>query len=155
MQTLCGAPQVLHERIDGCGLGLHHPELADVGAKVVEDLLTPWALRRADVQLDEALQMLQMRLHGFGVNAADVDELMVVAIDKIALKVEHVGKAAGQSRPEIDSGPAEHAHDSPGHVLAAVISRAFDDGNRAGIAHGKTLAGDPGSEERAAGRAIQ
>src|ERR1700676_2567927 len=87
MVALRGAPQILHERVDGGGLGLHDPEFADEGAKVVEDLLAPAAVRLLHMYFYEALQMLQMRLHGFGMDAADVDELRVVAVDEIALKV--------------------------------------------------------------------
>src|ERR1700733_4275143 len=155
MRVLRGAPQILHEGVDGRSFGLHHPELADVGAKVVEDLLGPRALRLAGVRLDEALQMLQVRLHRFGVDAADVDELMIVAVDKIALEVEYVGKSPGEAGSEIDPGPAEHAHDSARHVLAAVIAGAFHHGDGAGVAHGEALSRDARREELAAGRAIE
>ena len=65
-------------------------------------------------------------LHGFGVDAADVDQLVVVAIDEVALQVEHIGEAAGEAGAEVDAGAPEHAHDTAGHVLAAVIAGAFD-----------------------------
>ena len=58
-------------------------------------------------------QVLHVRLHGFGVDAADVDELVVVAVDEIALQVQHVGEAAGEAGAEIDAGAAEHATTPP------------------------------------------
>src|SRR5262249_21151692 len=50
---------------------------------------------------------------------------------------------------------AENAHGSARHVLAAVVSRALDDGDRARIAHGKALACDTGRKKIPAGRAVQ
>ena len=62
--------------------------------------------RLSNVHLYQTLQMLQMRLHGFGVNAADVNELVVVAVDKVALEVEHIGKSSGEACAEIHPGAA-------------------------------------------------
>src|SRR5258705_1008456 len=46
-----------------------------------------------------------------------------------------VCEATGEAGAEIHAGTAEHAHDAAGHVLAAVITRAFDDSHRTRIAH--------------------
>src|SRR5579872_1313227 len=86
MPALSGrAPQVLDQRADRCGLGLHHPELADVSAQIGKNLLGPDAPRLLHVLLEQPFQVLHVRLHSLGVNAADVDELVVVAIDEIAI----------------------------------------------------------------------
>ena len=74
----------------------------------------------------------------------DVDELVVVAIDEVAIDVQHVGEAAGKARREIESRPAEHAHHATGHVFTAVIARPLDDGERAGVTHRESLAGAAG-----------
>src|SRR5690606_10783732 len=65
------------------------------------------------------------------------------------------GEAAGETRPEIDAGAAEHDHHAVGHVLAAVIADALDDRDRARVAHGEPLAGRARGEQLAAGRAVQ
>src|ERR1019366_4141548 len=83
------------------------------------------------------------------------DQLMVVAVDEVALHVEYVGKPAGESRPEIHAGASEHAGHAARHVFAAVIARAFNHGERAGIAHGKSFARGAGGIQLAAGRTIQ
>ena len=70
----------------------------------------------------------------------NVDQLMVVAIDEVALQVEHVGESAGEPRAKIHTGATEHAHDAASHVLAAMIARTLDHCERAGIAHREALA---------------
>ncbi len=42
-----------------------------------------------------------------------------------------------------------------GHVLAAVVAHAFDDGRRAAVAHAEPLAGDAAQVELAAGGAVE
>ena len=103
----------------------------------------------------QRFQVLHLRLHGLRLQAADVDQFVVVAIDKIALQVEHVGKAAGETGAEVHPGAPEYAHRAARHVLAAVIAGPFDHRDRAGIAYREALAGDSGGIERAAGGAVQ
>jgi hypothetical protein len=38
---------------------------------------------------------------------------------------------------------SQHDHDPAGHVFAAVVAGAFDNGDGAGVAHGKALAATP------------
>ena len=73
-------------------------------------------------------------------DAMDVDQLVVVAVDEIAIQVEHVGEAAGEAGAEVEAGAAEHAHHAAGHVLAAVVAGAFDHRDGAGVAHREALA---------------
>jgi hypothetical protein len=89
---------------------------------------------------DESAQMLHMSAHAFGRDAVNVDQFMIVAVDEIALHVEHVGESAGESGAEVHSRAPEHAHHAARHVFAAVIARALDHGERAGIAHGEAFA---------------
>ena len=51
--------------------------------------------------------------------------------------------------------PPKHDHDAAGHVLAAVIAHAFDDGRRAAIAHREPLAGEAIDEDFARRRAVE
>ncbi len=104
---------------------------------------------------EQALQVLQMRLHRLGVDAADVDELMVVAVHEIALQVEHVRKASGEPRAEVDTRAPENTDDASRHVLAAMVARSLDDGERAGVAHRKALAGDACREDLATRGAVE
>src|SRR5882757_4523442 len=96
-----------------------------------------------------------MGLHRLRVDAADVDELVVIAIDEIALEVEHIGEAAGKASSEVDAGTPEYAHDTAGHVLTTVVSRSLDDSNGARITHGKALAGDAGRVQVPARGAVE
>ena len=54
--------------------------------------------------------------------------LLVAAARELAVVVEHVGDAAAHARREVPPGPAEHDDAPAGHVFAAVIADALDDG---------------------------
>src|SRR5215831_3449480 len=149
------APQVVDQRIDGRGLRLHDPELRQEGAQVARDLLGPGAASCGNVPLEQRLEVLYVRLHGLGMYAADVDELVVVAVDEITLEVEHVGEAAGEAGSEVDPGAPEHAYRPARHVLAAVIAGTLDHRHRARVAHGKTLTGNPGGIQLPARGTVQ
>src|SRR4029077_12202976 len=125
----------------------HHPEFRQESAQVVGDFPGPEACGRGDVPLQLPLEGLHVRLHRLGVYAADVDELVVVAVDEIALQVEHVGEASGEPGAEVDPGTSEHAHRAPGHVLAAVIAGALDHRQRTRISYREALAGHAGGIE--------
>src|SRR5450755_3154128 len=80
---------------------------------------------------------------------------MVVAVDEVALHVEYVGKAPGESRPEIHAGASQYADHAARHIFAAMIARALNHGESAGIAHGKSFARSAGGVQLSAGRTIQ
>src|SRR5581483_3677055 len=141
------AAQVLDQRIDGGRFGLHHPELADVGAKVIQDLLRPGAAGLGHVLLDQPFQVLQVRLHGLRVNPADVDELVVVAVDEVTIEIQYVRESAREPGTEVDAGASQHADNTARHVLTTVIAGTLDDRDGARIAHGKALARDTGSKQ--------
>ena len=46
--------------------------------------------------------------HALRRDAVDVDQLVVVAVDEVAIEIEHVGEAAGEARAEVEAGAAEH-----------------------------------------------
>jgi len=56
------------------------------------------------------------------------------------VEIEHIGDAAGHSGGEVASGDAQDGDSTAGHVFAAVISDALDDGGGARVAHRETLA---------------
>ncbi len=104
---------------------------------------------------DELLEIVAVRLHLLGVEAVQVDQLVVDAVREVVLPVQHEREAAGHARAEVDAGIAQHHHHATGHVLAAVVADAFHHGERAGVAHSEALATLAGREQLAAGRAIQ
>ena len=85
----------------------------------------------------------------------EADELHVAPRAERAVLVEHVGDAAAHARGEVAAGRAEHDDDAAGHVLAAVVADALDDGARAGVAHGEALAGEAAEERPARRRAVE
>ena len=56
---------------------------------------------------------------------------------------------------KLQPGAAEHHHAAAGHVLAAVVAHALDHRQRAGVAHGEALAGEPAEERAARGGAVE
>ena len=89
------------------------------------------------------------------VERLEIHHLTVAARANVPRDVEHVGDAAGHARGEIPAGPAEHDDAAAGHVLAAVIADALDNGERAAVAHGEPLARDAAEVRFAARRAVQ
>src|SRR5579885_263573 len=85
----------------------------------------------------------------------EADELRVAARGEGAVLVEDVGEAAAHPGGEVASRRAEHDHAAAGHVLAAVVADALDDGARARVAHGEPLAREPAEERAAGGRAVE
>src|SRR4051812_49323266 len=79
----------------------------------------------------------------------------VAALLEAAVLVEHIGDAARHAGREVTARSAEHHHHTAGHVLAAMIARALDDRDGAGIAHREALARDAAEIALALDRAVQ
>uniref|UniRef100_A0A914Z101 Uncharacterized protein n=1 Tax=Panagrolaimus superbus TaxID=310955 RepID=A0A914Z101_9BILA len=85
----------------------------------------------------------------------DVDQLVVVAVDEIAVHVQYVGQAAGEAGAEVQADLAQHQYHAIGHVLAAVVTGTFHHRQRAGVAHGETLTRAASGKQLATGGAVQ
>lgn len=85
----------------------------------------------------------------------DVDQLVVVAISEFLIRVVDEGEATGHAGAEVVAGFTQHDDAAAGHVFAAMVARAFDDGQRAGVAHPETLTRHAGGEQLSAGGAVQ
>jgi hypothetical protein len=70
------------------------------------------------------------------------------------VEVEHVGDATGHAGREVAPGGPEDHDGAAGHVLAAVVADALDDGGRAGVAHAEALADRPAQEDLTRGGAV-
>src|SRR5919202_4320238 len=82
-------------------------------------------------------------------------QLAVDATGELVLGVPHVGPPAGHARAEVAAGPAEHDDQPAGHVLAAMVAYAFDDGGRPTVANREALARLACGPEPAARGAIE
>ena len=71
------------------------------------------------------------------------------------LVVQHVGDAARHAGGEVAPRRAEHDDAPAGHVLAAVVAHALDDGAGAAVADAEALAGHAADVRLAAGRAVE
>src|SRR5262249_20567074 len=85
----------------------------------------------------------------------EIDHGEVAALLELLTLVEDEGDAAAHARREIRAGLAEHHDDAASHVFAAMRAGAFDDRDRAGIAHRETLAGDAAEIALAGDRAVE
>src|SRR5258708_24316150 len=74
---------------------------------------------------------------------------------ELARLVEALRDAAAHARAEVLARGPEDDDRAAGHVLAAVIADALDDGERAAVADGEALARAPGEERLAARRAVE
>ena len=81
--------------------------------------------------------------------------LVAAARGEVALIVVDVGDAAAHAGGEVAAGGTEDDDEAVGHVFAAVVAHAFDDGGCAGVADGEALAGDAVEEDFAAGCAVE
>ena len=101
--------------------------------------------------LDQATQLGLVRR----VDRVEADELHVAALGEAAVDVEDVGHTAAHAGAEVAPGAAEHDDGAAGHVLAAVVADALDDGVDAGVAHREALAREAAEEGPAQRRAVQ
>src|SRR5258708_7967227 len=90
-----------------------------------------------------------------GLELLDADHLGVDAFGEVAALVEHVGDAAGHAGAEVAAGAAEDDDAAAGHVFAAVVADALDDGVDAGVADGEALAGHAAEINLAGGGAVE
>ena len=104
-------PQVLDQRCRArAAFGFTSQNLPQVGAEVVCRISAPHSLPVSrDVPLDQAAAGAAGGLHALRRDAVDVDQLVVVAVDEVAVEVEHIGEAAGEAGAEVQAGAAEHA----------------------------------------------
>ena len=85
----------------------------------------------------------------------ELDHRHVAALGEVAVLVEHIGDAARHAGREVAAGLADDDDDAAGHVFAAMVADALDDGDGAGVAHGEALAGDAAEIALALDRAVE
>ena len=91
-----------------------------------------------------------------GYEGFEIDAGFVAAAGgEVALIVEDECATATHAGGEVAAGGAEHDDGAVGHVFAAVVADAFNDGCCAGVADGEALAGDAVEEDFAAGSAVE
>ena len=136
-------------------LGFTSQNLRTDLVEVVENALAPRAFGLGDEFLEQRHQVVCVGLHDLRMNTVYVDEFVIVKVEKVALHVEDEGAAAGHAGAEVDPGLAEYRHCAAGHVLARVIPDAFHHGDRAGVAHRESFAGDAGRVESSPGGTVE
>src|SRR4029079_12791090 len=118
-----------------------------------QDLLGALRPGQLRVPRHEVVHLLDLRRV---VQLAEADHLLVTAPrERARLVVEHVGDAARHAGGEVAPGRPDDDDAAAGHVLAAVIADAFDDGAGAAVAHGEPFARDAAYIRFAGGRAVQ
>ena len=97
--------------------------------------------------------MQQLDIHG--IHVAEFDHVPVDPTGERQSLVNNVRHPVRHARPEVPPGAAEHDDDAAGHVLAAMVARAFDDRHRAGVPHRESVARLASGEQLPARGAVQ
>src|SRR4029077_13756487 len=127
------------------------PELRGVRRPVSKDFPRDLALRALQMLVDKTLQGRDILL---SFKARRSDQLWVVAVEELALKIQNVRHAAGHSRAKVFARRSENHHGAVGHVFAAMIPRTLDNSCPAGIPNTEALPATPIGEERTAGGSV-
>ena len=80
---------------------------------------------------------------------------MVVAINKVAIPIKHIGEATGHTGTEIAACWAEHSDYSTGHIFAAVITGTLHDHMGTGITYRQPFTGTSGGKQPATGCSVE
>jgi hypothetical protein len=119
------------------------PESRQALSPSIEHCAAVRAAGRCDVLLDQAAKL---RL-AFGANdvividnALQLHELWVHTARKIPNLIQHICRARGHPCREVSANWPEDDHDTTGHVFAAVVAGALDNGLCAAISDGESLA---------------
>src|SRR5205807_10334785 len=78
----------------------------------------------------------------------------IAALCEGAIFIVDIGDAAAHTGSEVSPRATENDDGAAGHVFAAVIAGAFDDGRGPRIAHAEALAGDAAEIRLAGDRAV-
>jgi len=111
------------------------------GAPGVPEMVFHQAVDQPDVRLVHQ----RLELHHVG----------VAPIAEAALAIEDEGHSSAHAGSEVPAGGPEHHHHAGGHVLATVVTHALHHRRGAAVPHREPLAGEPGGEQLAAGRAVE
>ena len=98
--------------------------------------------QRAACQLQvPAYVTLQFVVVGVVVDEREFYQFHVAVEVEIVVRIPHIGDAAAHAGSEILPCRSQHDDASAGHIFAAVVAHAFDDGCGAAVAHAETFAG--------------
>jgi len=126
-------------------------EFRQHGEPVFQDPFGAGAAGEFEVALDQSTEDRlvfgdRVQVYGGGVAAL---------FGEVAGIVENVGKPAAHAGGEVAATAAQYHDQAFGHVFAAMIAEAFDDGGGAGVAHGKAFARHAVKVRFAAGGAVE
>ena len=79
----------------------------------------------------------------------------VAEVVESSFRIPDVGHAAAHARSKVAARLSQYNDTTSGHVLAAVIAHALDDGNGARVAHGEAFARSSVDVDLAAGSTIE
>src|SRR5213075_1567771 len=105
-------------------------DLLSIFFPVIQHALSLCAVRESDVPGDEIPDVL-LFLRIFV--RLEIDDLKIPTLRKIAVFVDDVCEASAHPRSKIASCAAKNDDPAAGHVFAAVIADAFNDGNRTAV----------------------
>ena len=104
---------------------------------------------------DHGLEKCLVGLCRLGGNSLNVNQLHIVAVNKDALHIQHIGESTRHAGTEIVARWTQHSDYTTGHIFAAVITSALNYGDGARVTHGKALAHLTSCIELATSGAVQ
>src|SRR5579883_2966714 len=114
-----------------------------------QEALGARARGEADVLFEDAADPAFL----FPVQVVKAHEL---AVEQVAgFRAKEVGEASGHAGAEIQAERPKDQSNATGHVFAAMLANAFDDGESAAVANGETLTGAASDIELAGSGAIE
>jgi hypothetical protein len=106
------------------------------GGPVFEDPFGSWASGELHVAFDQAAEKPGVFGYWFQVYGGGV----AAFFGEVASFVENVGDASAHAGGEVAATLAEDDYQALGHVFAAMVAEALDDGGGAGVTDGEALA---------------
>ena len=109
--------------------------------KIRQDRLTPCTPCRLGIVTDLRAQMRTILLHLLCANPGNLNQLMIISVDKCPRLVKNIGKTASHSSTEVTASSPEDNHQATGHVFTTMVASALDNGCCARISDCKSLTG--------------
>src|SRR5210317_905765 len=95
--------------------------------KIRQDRLTPCTSCRLSIVTDLQAQMRTILLHLLCANPSNLNQLMIISVDKCSRFVKNIGKTTSHPGTKVTASSPENNHQATGHVFTTMVSSAFDD----------------------------
>ncbi len=110
----------------------------------------------SELSFENWLEIDWLEIDWLEIKWLEINRIKIAAFfGKVSTLVENVSYTAAHAGGKIPAARPEHQDQALGHVFAAVVADAFDDGSRSGVANGKALARNAVEKCFAVGGAVE